>query len=105
MSRPSPKLASKRVNFLPTSPLSHKHLKTPNLVLNDLSMDGYASQEEAIYAQATARGISHDVVYKKLEESIDYMSGQYLTKSDDRRVAKAEHHVWRNFCALFCSLT
>jgi hypothetical protein len=76
-----------------------KHQQTdcsPNL--NDSNAMNYESKEEQIYVQASAKGISHDLICAYFDKAIDHITSRFQGKSADWRLEKAEQDVWAEFC-------
>jgi hypothetical protein len=61
-------------------------------------MAEYTSQEDAIYARATERGISHDLIYDYFDKVVDQVTEKFHGKSSNWRFERAEKCVWVNFC-------
>lgn len=67
-------------------------------------MESYTSQEDAIYAKATERGISHNAIYDYFDQIIDRIMEQHPGKRADWRLGRAESFVWERFCECSCHL-
>ena len=56
------------------------------------------SKEEQIYAQASTKGISHDVIYDSLDTAMVQVTSRLPGKSAGWRLENVEQGVWAKFC-------